>query len=528
MTLEKVDIQPTIENILDSSEHMIKKTRSLCPECLKILRATIFERDEKVWIKKTCPDHGEIVELYWGDYSMYKKAATTEYVGHGITNPTTAVEKGCPFDCGLCKQHKSHTALANVVLTNRCDISCWYCFFYAKKGDHIYEPSLDQLRSMFQNLKKQTPIAPNCIQLTGGEPALRDDVFEIVKMAREEGFDHIQFNTNGIRLANDPTFASNLLKSGANVIYLSFDGVTSKTNPKNHWEIPQAIENCRNGGPGIVLVPTVIKGKNDHELGDILRFAFNHVDIVRAVNFQPVSLVGRMPRRERELHRITIPDVVKRIEDQTNGQIGREAFYTIPSVVEVSHLVEAITGRPTYEFSNHYVCGMATYIFKEGDRMIPITDFFDVDGFFELCTNTAMKMKGQKLSKWAKFKFLWRLKSLVDSKRQPQDLSIRQLLWQIFHNGNYHGLRAFHHNALFIGIMHFQDLYNYDIERVERCNIHYAMPDGTIVPFCAFNVIPNHYRDKIQDEFSIPPKEWEQIHNRRLKDDKYLRHRNKS
>jgi len=160
--------------------------------------------------------------------------------------------------------------------------------------------------------------------------------------------------------------------------------------------------------------------------------------------------------------------------------------------------------------------------------MIPITDFFDVDGFFELCAKTAMKIKDRKLSKWAKFKFLWHLKSLVDSKRQPQDLSIRQLLWQIFHNGNYHGLRAFHHNALFIGIMHFQDLYNYDIERVERCNIHYAMPDGTIVPFCAFNVIPNHYRDKIQDEFSIPPKEWEQIHNRRLKDDKYLRHRNKS
>jgi len=526
LTLEEVDNLPSVDDQLDSSEHFIKTTRSLCPECLKILPATIFEQDDKVWIKKSCPEHGEVVELYWGDYSLYSKARHTEYVGHGVLNPQVPVAHGCPFDCGLCKLHKSHTALANVVLTNRCDLSCWYCFFYAKKGDRIYEPSLDQLRSMLRTLRSQQPVAPNCIQLTGGEPALREDVYEIVRMVREEGFDHVQFNTNGIRLANDPAFAPNLLNAGVNVIYLSFDGVTPETNPKNHWEIPKALENCRNGGPGLVLVPTVIRGKNDQDLGDIIHFAFTNLDQVRAVNFQPVSLVGRMPRREREKHRITIPDVIKRIEEQTDHQITRDAFYTIPSAVNVSHLVEALTDRPMYELSNHFACGMGTYIFQDGDRMIPIPDFFDVDAFFELCDRAATQLQdGGKLNTWGKFKFGWHLRKLIDSKKQPRNVRIRDLLWQIFRHGNYEGLRGFHHASLFIGIMHFQDLYNYDIERVQRCNIHYAMPDGTIVPFCAFNVIPAHYRDKIQEDYSIPPEQWEKEQGRSLKDDKYIRKR---
>jgi len=523
LTLEEVDVLSTVEDRLDSSEHVIKTTKSLCPECLKILQATIFERDNKVWIKKKCPDHGGVIELYWGDYPMYLKVREAAYEGQAILKPNTPIERGCPFDCGLCELHTSHTALANIVLTNRCDLSCWYCFFYAKKGDRIYEPSLDQIQTMLRTLKSQKPIAPNSIQLTGGEPALRDDICDIVRLVREEGFNHIQFNTNGIRLANDPNFARNLLEAGVNVIYLSFDGVTPEANPKNHWEIPKILENCRNGGPGIVLVPTVIKGKNDHEMGDIVRFAFAHVDKVRAVNIQPVSLVGRMPRRERERHRITIPDVIKRIEEQTDGQIGREAFYTIPNAMGISHLVQTLSGRPIYELSNHFACGMATYVFKEGDQMIPITDFFNVDGFFELCEQTANNLQDRKGGTWTKFKFLWRLRKLIDTKRQPKGVNIRHLLMLIFRKGNYDGLRAFHHASLFIGIMHFQDLYNYDIERVQRCNIHYAMPDGTIVPFCAFNVIPVHYRDKIQEEYSIPQEQWEREHKRSLKDDKYLR-----
>ena len=73
----------------------------------------------------------------------------------------------------------------------------------------------------------------------------------------------------------------------------------------------------------------------------------------------------------------------------------------------------------------------------------------------------------------------------------------------------------FQMKTLFLGMMHFQDEYTYDIKRVEKCDIHYAMPDGEVLPFCTFNVFPEVYRDKIQKQYSIPSKEWEK-HAQRL------------
>jgi uncharacterized radical SAM superfamily Fe-S cluster-containing enzyme len=102
-------------------------------------------------------------------------------------------------------------------------------------------------------------------------------------------------------------------------------------------------------------------------------------------------------------------------------------------------------------------------------------------------------------------------------------LNLTKILIDIFKKRDYNALGELHHKSLFIGMMHFMDLYNYDIERVKRCCIHYAQPDGTIVPFCAFNVIPQWYRDKIQEKFSLPIKEWEKKKGKKLEDDFYIR-----
>ena len=118
-----------------SGRNSLLRTQSVCPECQKVLPAEIFEREGKVWITKTCSKHGEFEELYWGDYEMYEKARSFARDGKGVSNPN--VEKDnpiCPYECGLCKMHKSHTALANIVITNRCDLSCWYCFYYTEDG----------------------------------------------------------------------------------------------------------------------------------------------------------------------------------------------------------------------------------------------------------------------------------------------------------------------------------------------------------------------------------------------------------
>ncbi|MEM3519203.1 MAG: radical SAM protein, partial [Candidatus Hadarchaeales archaeon] len=149
----------------------IAKTGSLCPECLKIIPATIFEQDGKVFIKKRCQEHGEFEDVYLGSYEWYLRAQRFARDGRGIENPQVTKETPvCPTDCGLCRLHKSQTALANVVLTNRCDLACWYCFFYAERLGYVYEPTLDEIYDMLKILKDERPVPCNAVQLTGGEP----------------------------------------------------------------------------------------------------------------------------------------------------------------------------------------------------------------------------------------------------------------------------------------------------------------------------------------------------------------------
>jgi uncharacterized radical SAM superfamily Fe-S cluster-containing enzyme len=507
-------------------DELIRKTTSLCPTCMKVIPADIVKRDNKVFLTKECPEHGKEEEIYWGDYELYKKAEGYAKDGHGIDNPNNPKEvPKCPFDCGICSLHKSGTALANIAITNRCDLTCWYCFFYAEKMGYVYEPTLDQIRTMVKNLRAEKPVPCNAIQLTGGEPALRKDIVEIINIAHEEGIDHVQVNTNGIKLSQDPDFAKNLRDAGVNNLYMSFDGVTEKTNPKNHWEIPAAIENCREANLGVVLVPTVINSINDHELGDILRFGFKHNDVIRGINYQPVSLVGKVPRSERAKFRITIPDAIHRLVDQTDGQLSKNDFFPVPTALKFSNFVEALSKRKEYSLSSHFACGMATYVFNDNGKMVALPQFLDIEGLLEYLDERAEDIKTGKSKVVAGMKLVFKIGSFIDSDKQPEGLSLKKILYNALVKHDYNALGDFHHKSLFIGMMHFQDLYNYDIERVKRCTIHYATPDPEmpIVPFCTFNVMPELYRDKIQKKFSETIPEWEKRTGRKMRDDLYIR-----
>ncbi len=508
-----------------SVETHIQRTQSICPECNRILPADIFEREGKVWIRKECPHHGEVEDLYFGSYDTYLKFSRYSYEGRGIENPQIVREKyNCPEDCGLCGEHLSHTALANLVVTNRCDLTCWYCFFYVKKGvegAYVYEPTLDQIRDMAKTLRAERPVPGNAVQITGGEPALREDLLDIIKILKEEGVGHIQLNTNGIRLATDQEFARKVREAGVNTTYLSFDGVTAKTNPKNHWEIPYALDNCRAAGLGIVLVPTVLKTTNDHEVGAIIRYAQRNIDIIRSVNFQPVSLVGRMPREERMKYRITIPDCIKLVEEQTGGEIPASAWFPVPACSPITSFVESMTKKAEYNLSIHFACGAGTYVFKDGERLVPLTEFLDIEGMLEYLGEKTEEMSSGESKVVMALKMLSKLGSFVDREKQPEDLSVAKLLFNALVRHNYDALGAFHKRALFLGMMHFQDKYNQDIERVKRCDIHYLTPDKRIIPFCAFNVIPEWYRDLIQKNYGVPTEEWETQTGKKLEDSIY-------
>ncbi|MEM0154551.1 MAG: radical SAM protein [Methanothrix sp.] len=518
-TIEEIEKMPVIET-----------TKTVCPECKLIIDGTIYKDGDNVMIRKNCPEHGWTIEKYWEDYDMYMKMRRYNYYGRGFDNPNYITEtKGanCPFDCGMCERHKSHTGLANVVVTNRCHLSCWYCFFYAKEGEAIYEPSLPEIEKIFNNLRNQKPIPANAIQITGGEPTMHPHIVEIIEMAKKAGFDQIQLNTTGINLALNPDLGPKLRHAGVSTLYMSYDGVSKRANPKNHWEVPATLEAARKAGISIVLVPTVIRTVNDHELGSMINFALNNADIIRAVNFQPVSLVGRMPSRLREKQRISIPGAIKLIEQQTNGVVAKEDWFSVPYVGGINKFIEALTGEYKYDMSIHFACGAGTYLFLDSDnKIIPLTRFVDAAGLVEHLQRSVDEMEGKNRleRKMIAVKALLGFNKFIDKSKQPKSVNFSKLLMSVFIKHDFATMGKFQMKSIFLGMMHFQDEYTYDIHRVEKCDIHYAMPDGEVLPFCTFNVFPEVYRDKVQKQYSIPSKEWQQTHSDwSYAKDKYVR-----
>ncbi|WGI16885.1 tetraether lipid synthase Tes [Methanonatronarchaeum sp. AMET-Sl] len=503
-----------------------KKTKSICPECKEVVDAEVRSVDGEVYIFKECSDHGEFSDVYWSDREMYLRFQEYWYDGRGIDNPQTEVEDGCPSDCGICPSHKSHTALANIDLTNRCNLSCSFCFAHAEARGYVYEPSYETIVDMLETLREEKPVPTPAVQFSGGEPTLREDLPKIIKKADELGFVQKQIATNGIKLGTEPELAKKLKKVELSTAYLHFDGLTEDVEP--YIDIKKkAIENCREAGLGVVLVPTIIKGKNDDQLYDIIKYASKNVDIIRGVNFQPIAFTGAASNKERKNKRITIPDLAQTLEKQSNGEILKKDFYPVPSIIAISKVVEAFTNKPQVEFSSHPNCGAATYLFITENGIQPINRFVDVKQFFQTLNNLAKEINNglifqlsDKLGKGraskttekigqtkAITKALHKINKTIDKEKQPKNLNFYKKIKRIFREQNYDAVGDFHWNTLFIGTMHFQDNYNYDIERVKRCVIHYATPDKKIIPFCAYNSGPT-YRQQIEQKHSIPIKEW--------------------
>jgi uncharacterized radical SAM superfamily Fe-S cluster-containing enzyme len=466
---------------------------------MSVIDAEIYEDGGVVYIGKTCQKHGRFEDIYWSDYELFKKAEEYECIGEGVANPRTSISKGCPYDCGICPEHKSHTVLSIIDVTNRCNLRCPICFANAATAGYLYEPTQDEIWSMLKNLRSNLPVPPNSIQFSGGEPTIRDDLPELVAMAKKAGFEHIEVNTNGIRISKDPIFLKKLIDAGLSTLYLQFDGM--KPGPYivarglDLFDTKlKAIENCRAKGlDSVVLVPTVVRGVNDDQIGAIIRFAAKNFDVIRGVNFQPVSMAGRINRNKLREMRITIPDVIRLAESQTNGEIKANDFYPIPVVVPISRAVGALKGRRYQEFTTHQECGMATMIFPEGDKLIPITRYANVEKFM-----SAMEKVYEDALKGSNTRAKMHL---LGAARHVKLSMLGSLVSSVMLHGDYSSLGEFMRKILLIGIMHFMDPYNFDLDRVRRCTIHYAFPDGKIIPFCTMNSI---HRSQLEKALSKP------------------------
>jgi len=383
------------------------------------------------------------------------------------------------------------------------------CFAYAAKAGYVYEPTLEQIREMLENLRANKPVPPPAIQFSGGEPTVREDLPEIIRMAKEVGFRHVEVNTNGLRLANDIEYFKKLIEAGMNTIYFQFDGLDDeiymKTRGMPMVDIKlKVLENARKlNFRSIVLVVTLAKGVNDKEIGRIIQFALENSDVVRCVNVQPISFSGRATQLEREQMRINTSDFMKLVEEQTNGLVTRWDFRPVPSVVPISRGVGALKGKEYVEFTTSPFCGVATFLVKTKKGWKPITRLANVDKFFEAMEGVTKLAREGKMTR-AKVKAFMAL-------RHVKLGLIRELLVPVLKEGSYEALGRFMHNVVMIGCMHFMDVWNFDLQRVERCVIHYAMPGGKIIPFCTHNSI---HREVLEKQYSIPYDQWVKEHGK--------------
>lgn len=455
----------------------IRATKSICPRCYNIIDANLYEENGAVYMEKSCAEHGAFKDLYWSDYHLYKQfeakdvegARRSEITGNNNKNKS----EECPFACGLCPLHESSTVLGVIDVTMRCNLNCPTCFARSD-GDgsgHGKDPDFEQLKAIIDKFASDTYAAG--IQFSGGEPTLRDDLPELIAYTRKK-FDHVEVNTNGVKMAESEEYCKEIESAGTSVVYLQFDGVTEAPYEKLRGRKlldmkKKAIENHRTAGPkpAIVLVPTIVKGINDDQIGAIIKFAVENSAIIRGVNFQPVSFCGRTSYDYNE--RITVSDIIRKVEEQT-GFIRKEDFFP-PSLMSI--LLGTLASKSWV--GCHFSCGAFSYLVvgkkgRAGGKIEPITKYLDMEKL------AATYTKNKRLS-------------VFTALRHIHPGFIKELFIGFLKSHDYEDLSDLHFNLLFIGAMHFMDPYNFDCTRLRRCVIHYGLPDGRIVPFCSYNTM---------------------------------------
>lgn len=295
---------------------------SLCATCLRRVDAKVVIRDGRVLLRKRCPRHGR-EEVLVADDADYWRRAREDFLKPSEMPARfhTETRFGCPYDCGLCPDHEQHSCLTLVELTDHCNLECPVC--YASSG-----PARGGYRSLAHVERMLDAVVasegePDVVQLSGGEPTLHPQLFEVLAAARERPVRHLMLNTNGVRLAREPELAARLAEHRAGFeVYLQFDslegGALRELRGADLREVRQrALESLEEHGLSTTLVVTLKRGVNDGEVGRIVDFALQW-RCVRGVTFQPVQDAGRNEGFDPARDRLTLTEVRRRLLEQTD------------------------------------------------------------------------------------------------------------------------------------------------------------------------------------------------------------------
>jgi uncharacterized radical SAM superfamily Fe-S cluster-containing enzyme len=516
----------SVLNRIESNDKQTKElpvmTQSLCPECLAVIDATIFEEDDKVYMEKTCNTHGLFLELISTDSKFFKlmlerNCSFSRHVSH----PASSRNKSCPNNCGICKEHQSSTIMINIDLTNRCNLKCPICFANADASGRLLELSMEQIRSMLDVACATHEVQPICMQYTGGEPTMHPHFFEALEEAAKRNFTQIQIATNGIKFALEPEFAFKAAQAGLNTAYLQFDGLDDqiyrRTRGRDLIDLKlKAIDNLSKAQIRTVLVPTVVKGLNDKHIGKILQFAIKNTNKIAGISWQPVSFTGRIDARRRMEQRFTVADLARELEEQTGIVDRYRDWYPFSFVQPFNELLEAVTGKMQIAFSCNPVCGAGTFIIvnSQTGQVFPLPSFVDVEPLMKKILDLAEKLNRRKLFSNLSIASTFRkLRKFYHEDKGPPgwnfDVFMEFMMDFADFKNRFPTNLARHstianttYRSMLMASMHFQDVYNFQSDRIKRCVVHYAAPDGRIYPFCTYNSGPYH-RERIERQYAV-------------------------
>lgn len=353
-------------------------TLSLCPECLKRVDAKIVFENENVYMLKQCHEHGSSKVLIADDIEYYKnirnynKTSETPYVFN------TKTHYGCPYDCGLCPDHEQHSCLTVVEVTDRCNLTCPTCYASSSPtyGRHR---TLEEIKAMLDTIVKNEK-EPDVVQISGGEPTIHPQFWDIMDYAKSLPIRHIMLNTNGIKIAKDFEFAKRLKTYAPDFeIYLQFDSFKNSVLRKlrgadlKHIR-KQALENLNKLNLSTTLVVTLQKGLNDNEIGKIIDYGLKQ-KCVRGVTLQPTQLAGRFDDFNPETDRMTLTEVRRKTMEQTN-------VFNSDDLLPVPCNPDAL------------VMG---YALKLGDEVFPLTRFINPNDLLDNSKNTIIYEQDEQL-----------------------------------------------------------------------------------------------------------------------------------
>jgi 7,8-dihydro-6-hydroxymethylpterin dimethyltransferase len=440
-------------------------TISLCPHCLRRIDAKIVFEENCVYLLKSCLEHGFFKVLIATDVEYYKSIRNYNKPSEMPLRFNTKTHYGCPYDCGLCADHEQHGCLTIVEVTDRCNLTCPTC--YANSSPHYgRHRTVAEVEAMLDAIVANEG-EPDVVQISGGEPTVHPQFFEILDQAKAKPIKHLMVNTNGIRIARDFDFAQRLAAYMPDFeLYLQFDSfkpeALQKLRGKDLTDVRmQALQHLNKLNLSTTLVVTLQKGVNDDEIGKIIDFALQQ-PCVRGVTFQPTQIAGRIDNFDPATDRITLTDVRKKILEQT-------AVFNANDIIPVPCNPDALA---------------MGYALKLNGQVMPMTRYIDPAHLLNNSRNTIVYEQDAALHGQ-----LLRIFSTGISVDRVEE-NMKQLLCCL---PQFHAPGLSYNNLFRIIIMRFIDAWDFDVRAIKKSCVHIVHKNGNIIPFETMNLF---YRDE--------------------------------